>query len=156
MVNSLRVWRVCRAEYAESAFSGDGAFRFGGRWSPPGLALVYCAESRSLAAMEVLVHRMGTKVFRSATWVQVAADVPTALIEIPLRVPPDWRGQSPVASAQRFGAEWANKERTAALRVPSAVVLGEFNYLLNPKHADFPKVAVAKPEPFIFDARLGV
>lgn len=118
------------------------------------MAVVYCAESRSLAAMEILVHHLGTEVFTVAKWVVIAADVPEALIEKPTRVPEAWRELSPAVAVQTFGATWVNEKRSAALRVPSAVVLGEFNYLLNPAHPDFAKIVVGKPEPFLFDSRL--
>ena len=153
MVSTPRLWRLCRETHAASTFSGEGAFRFGGRWSPPGLAIVYCAESRSLAAMEVLVHHLDTATFKLARWTVTSADVPEAVIEKPARVPKDWQNLSPVADVQLFGAEWVRAARSAALRVPSAVVLGEFNYLLNPAHPDFSKIIVGKPEPFDFDTR---
>lgn len=154
MVNTLRLWRLCRDIHAAKAFTGEGPFRYGGRWSPPAVAVVYCAESRSLAAMEILVHRLGTEVFRASRWVMIAADVPEALIEKPTRVPEAWRGQSPIPTVQEFGATWVREGRSAVLRVPSAVVLGEFNYLLNPAHPDFSRITLGKPELFSFDARL--
>ena len=36
--------------------SGEGAARYGGRWSPKGMRAVYCSENSSLAALEVLVN----------------------------------------------------------------------------------------------------
>jgi RES domain-containing protein len=156
VVNTVRLWRLCREVHAAKAFTGEGPFRYCGRWSPPGVAVVYCAESRSLAAMEILVHHLGTEVFKATRWVEIAADVPENLIEKPARVPDAWRGQSPVASAQDFGAAWVREKRSAVLRVPSAVVLGEFNYLLNPAHPDFAKITLGKAVGFCFDARLKV
>lgn len=153
-MSTLRLWRLCRDVHAAKAFTGEGPFRYGGRWSPPGVPVVYCAESRSLAAMEILVHRLGTEVFRASRWVMIAADVPETVIEKPARVPEAWRAQSPIPAVQDFGAAWARERRSAALRVPSAVVLGEFNYLLNPAHPDFEKFTLGKPELFSFDARL--
>ncbi len=154
MVNLVRLWRLCRSTYADEAFSGRGAFQFGGRWSPPGVAVVYCAESRSLAAMEVLVHHLGTAVFRESSWVQIAADVPADCIQLPTRVPVEWRETPPAAGVQAFGAAWAEERRSVVLRVPSAVVLGEFNYLLNPAHPEFARVRLGKPGAFAFDSRL--
>ncbi len=153
-MSTLRLWRLCRAEHAAGAFTGEGAFRYGGRWSPPGLAVVYCAESRSLAAMEILVHHLGTDIFKLSRWTVMSADVPRAVIEQPARVPADWRELPPVAGVQGFGAEWARAGRSAALRVPSSVVLGEFNYLLNPAHPDFALVEIGRPAAFHFDPRL--
>lgn len=149
------MWRLCRDVHATEAFTGKGPFRYGGRWSPAGLQVVYCAESRSLAAMEILVHHLGTEVFKLSQWVVISADLAETLVEKPERVPDSWRDRSPVPAAQAFGATWAREQRSVALRVPSAVVLGEFNYLLNPLHPDFAKVIVGKPEPFAFDPRLG-
>lgn len=154
-MSAVTVWRLCRSIYADEAFSGQGTLALGGRWSPRGVAVVYCAQSRSLAAMEILVHYIGTKVFRESLWMQIPAEVPAEVIELPTRVPTAWREPSPVESVQAFGARWAKEQRSAVLRVPSSVVLGEFNYLLNPAHPDFKRVRLGKPEPFSFDQRLG-
>jgi len=51
-----RVWRLCQAAQQATAFSGDGARRYGGRWNPKGLSAVYTAVTQSLAALEILVH----------------------------------------------------------------------------------------------------
>lgn len=103
--------------------------------------------------MEILVHHLGTEVFKVSKWVVISADVPETLVEKPARVPESWRGPSPVLGAQALGAAWEREKKHAVLRVPSAVVLGEFNYLLNPAHPDFAKIVVGKREPFWFDAR---
>jgi RES domain-containing protein len=153
VVNTLRLWRLCRDVHAAKAFSGEGPFRYGGRWNPTGVQVVYCAESRSLAAMEILVHHLGTEVFKLSRWVVISVDVPEAVIEKPPRVPDAWREQSPIPTVQEFGARWVRERRSAVLRVPSAVVLGEFNYLLNPVHPDFEKIAIGKPGQFLFDTR---
>lgn len=118
------------------------------------MAIVYCAESRSLAAMEILVHHLGTEIFKVTPWTVTAVDAPETLVEKPARVPKTWRELPPVAEVQGFGAEWARAARSAVLRVPSSVVLGEFNYLINPAHPDFAKLTIGKPEPFDFDSRL--
>ena len=43
---------------------------------------------------------------------------------------------------------------SAILQVPSAIVIEEWNYLLNPLHADFKSFTCSQPEPFGFDRRL--
>ena len=48
------VWRITTRRFVESAFSGEGARLFGGRWNRPGQPLVYTAESRSLALLEMM------------------------------------------------------------------------------------------------------
>jgi RES domain-containing protein len=40
------------------------------------------------------------------------------------------------------------------LEVPSVIIPGEVNYLLNPAHPHFRKIVIRKAEPFAFDPRL--
>jgi RES domain-containing protein len=153
-VSEVVVWRLC-ARYREPwAFSGEGAARRGGRWNPRGVALVYAAESRALAAMEVLVHVDEPDRLFLTAWSMVPAVVPAKLIAKPARVPETWRETPHSTATQDFGALWARELRSAVLRVPSAVVPGEFNFLLNPHHAGFKDVKIGKPELFSFDLRL--
>ena len=148
------VWRLCAAKYAATAFDGEGARLFGGRWSPPGIALTYCAESRALAVVEVLANTGESKRLFALAWVLVSAEIPVDLIERTARFPDSWRQFPRSTATQDFGAKWAREKRTVAMRVPSAVVPGEFNYLLNPAHTDFHRIKLGRPEPFSFDARL--
>src|SRR5947199_8293287 len=51
-------WRIVRAARANSAFTGEGARVYGGRWNSRGTAEVYVSEHESLAALELFVHMM--------------------------------------------------------------------------------------------------
>ncbi len=153
-MSDLTVWRLCAAKYATTAYSGEGAEMVGGRWSPPGVRLAYTAESRALAVVEILANVDEASRLFALKWVMVPAEVPVALLEKPPRFPEDWRQYPHPAGTQRIGAEWAQTARSAALRVPSAVVPGEFNYLLNPAHPEFVRIRLGEPEPFTFDPRL--
>lgn len=142
------------AYHANKAMSGDGSYRRGGRWNPAGIRVIYCADSRSLALVEVLANIRRPTTISEQHWVVIRVDVPEALIERPDRVPETWRVTPYTTPTQAFGAEWVQAQRSVALRVPSVVVPGEFNYLLNPAHPDFKRVKIGKPEPFSFDPRL--
>ncbi|HEY5550713.1 MAG TPA: RES family NAD+ phosphorylase [Opitutaceae bacterium] len=148
------LWRLCAARFAATAFSGEGARLYGGRWSPTGLSVIYCAESRALALVEVLAGTDDPARLFEQKWVLLPADVPEECVEKPARVPDNWRSFPYSTETQAFGAEWVHARRSAALRLPSAVVPGEFNYLLHPEHPDFGRVKIGKPEPFSFDPRL--
>jgi RES domain-containing protein len=153
-VSRLTVWRLCAAKYAGSAFSGEGARRFGGRWSSAGMPVVYASESRSLAVLEVLANVEIPETLAANAWVVLSAQVPVEQIEKPARVPACWRQYPRSTETQVFGDAWLRASQTVALRVPSAVVPGEFNYLLNPAHRDFARIEFGAPEPFSFDPRL--
>ena len=150
----LPVWRLCSAVYADTAFDGEGARLFGGRWSLPGTALSYTAESRALAIVEVLANTDEPERLMRLAWVLVPAEIPVELIEKPARYPENWQQSPRPRAVQEFGTAWAHALRSVALRVPSAVVPGEFNYLLNPAHPDFKHVNLGEAEPFSFDPRL--
>lgn len=153
-MSEVLVWRLCAAQYAEGAFDGEGARLYGGRWSPRGVALCYCAESRALAVVEVLANADEPSRLTRLAWRLIPAVIPDALIEKPARYPEGWREYPYNSATREFGARWASERRTAAIRVPSAVVPGEFNYLINPFHPDFEQVQIGRPERFAFDARL--
>ncbi len=154
-MSDVVAWRLVAERHAATAFSGEGARLYGARWSPPGLSVAYCSQSRSLAALEIIVNaRNGTKLV-GETWSVLSAEIPETLIERPARVPENWREVVHPRATQDFGAAWVREQRSVALRVPSVVVLGEFNFLLNPAHPDFKRVKLGKSEPFSFDPRLG-
>ena len=153
-MSPITVWRLCRKPYAPESDSGEGSRLFGGRWSPVGLRVAYSSESRSLATIEVLANARDPELLFAQPWVMIPATLPAEIIEAPRRVPDNWRTTPYATDTQAFGAEWARAARSAALRVPSAVVLGEFNYLLNPAHPDFARVRIGPPEVFSFDLRL--
>jgi RES domain-containing protein len=44
--------------------------------------------------------------------------------------------------------------RSPGLQVPSIVIDGEFNYVLNPRNADFGQLKIGAPVSFSFDPRL--
>ena len=113
-------------------FGGKGGLYFPARWHSKGRLSVYLAESRALAAMEILANTQDCSALHSHAWNIARADLPASLVETPARFPDDWRDQPPPASTRAFGDAWLASRHSPALRVPSAVVLGEFNYLLNP------------------------
>lgn len=153
-MNVFVIWRLTPLRHERTAFTGEGAALFGGRWNFPDIPLVYCAESRSLAALEVLANIRDPKVHFAMPWVTIPAELPADLIEKPEKLPEDWRSNPYPLDTQRFGTEWFKTRRSVALRVPSVVIAGEFNYLLNPAHPQFPKIKIGKPEAFSFDPRL--
>jgi RES domain-containing protein len=76
------------------------------------------------------------------------------LLHIPKRFPSNWRATPVPDSTRRFGSRWLETGAAPVLRVPSAVILGEFNYVLNPRHAAFTRIQIGASKAFHFDVRL--
>lgn len=151
----IEVWRICARRHARSAFSGDGARLHGGRWNPPGIAVVYTAGSLSLATLELFVHLDPGNL--PSDLVAISATIPDgiAVETIPQeRLPPAWREYPAPETVQQVGERWAARGKTAVLSVPSAVIPQERNFLLNPAHVQFSRIEAHRPERFRFDPRM--
>jgi RES domain-containing protein len=146
-------WRIIKEKHAATAFSGEGAAKTGGRWNSRGVPVVYTSSTKSLAALESLVHLNPPVLF---TYVAVRVQFDRALLEIvPLKtLPADWWAEPPPPSSKAVGDAWVRKAASAVLGLPSVIIPGEPNYLLNPAHPDFKKISIGKPERFAFDPRL--
>lgn len=146
-------WRIVPENRAHDAFIGEGAKLYGGRWNSSGVAVVYGSQHKSLAALELLVHRDSRKSHRFTAFL---FQFPESLVEtVPLPgLPEDWRQEPPPPSTQQIGDAWMRESRSAILAVPSIIIPEELNYVLNPAHSDFRKITIGKPQDFAFDARL--
>ncbi len=151
----MRVWRITRRAHA--APDGEGARRYGGRWNLPGTAVVYASGTLSLAVLEYLVHV--DRDLAPADLVSIVATIPPGLRvdAVDLRHVPKslkhWQAASDQEPLQRLGSDWVRKRTSAVLRVPSALIPVECNYLLNPAHPDVTRITWADPVPFSLDPR---
>ena len=148
-----KAWRIVKEKHAATAFSGKGAADSGGRWNSRGVPVVYTSNTKSLAALETLVHLNPPVPFK---YVAIRIQFDDALVEIvrAKALPPDWQTEPPPPSTKAMGDAWARAARSAVLALPSVIIPGELNYLLNPAHPDFKTISLGKPEPFAFDPRL--
>jgi RES domain-containing protein len=147
-------WRIVKASRVASAFDGEGARLYGGRWNSPGHALVYTAENVSLAALELLVHLQESALL--ASYLLLSVRFPPALVRKLARaaLPATWNAYPAPLRLRQLGDAWIAAGTSAVLEVPSAVVPAEKNYLLNPAHPGFQRVTLGTPQRFSFDRRL--
>lgn len=152
---SITAYRITRTKYVATAFDGEGARLYGGRWNSVGTRMTYLAGSRSLATLEVLVHAEDNSTLEGFYSV-IPVSFPEDLV---LRVeddelPRNWYSPEPIAETQIYGDTWVMGGRSAILEVPSAVTHEEKNFLVNPAHPDFGRIAIGTATPFRFDPRL--
>lgn len=149
------VWRITRAPYAD--LTGEGAQRYGGRWNPVGVPMVYTSTTVGLAMLETLVHTDSDLLPDDLVLMEIA--VAGLSIEEPAAtsLPRGWRSETAGAGPQRFGAAWARQARSALLVLPSSVLppgAPDRNALLNPAHPAAAGAEVRSVTPFVLDGRL--
>jgi RES domain-containing protein len=150
---TITAWRVVKQRFAETAFDGEGAREFGGRWNTVGFAMVYTAATTSLALLEILVNSDAVLL---PHYMSIPVRFDEALVETvdPRLLPDDWRVNPSPFELKNFGVEWLEAQRSVVLQVPSAVVPHESNFLLNPAHPDFSSVEIGEPILIDTDTRL--
>ena len=148
------VFRLSKEKYKDD-LTGKGAEQSGGRWNSKGNALVYTSESRSLCTTEVAVHiPLGNIPFNYClVTIEIPDDAEIMTIQA-AALPPDWASLSHPGSTQAIGDKFLKDGKFLVLKVPSAVVQGDFNYLINPAHKKASSIKVVHTEPFNFDPRL--
>jgi RES domain-containing protein len=146
--------RICRDIHANTALNGEGAKRFGGRWNSPGRPVVYLAGSAALAILEIAVHTGPDGLKLPFVVIDVECSS-TDAVDLPAhQLPADWPDESTLQQTRQIGDTWLASKRSLLLRVPSAVVPREFNYLLNPLHPRFTEIRVGKPHSIAIDPRI--
>jgi RES domain-containing protein len=151
----LRVYRVFRRKHAATAFSGEGARRYGGRWNSVGRAVVYTSTTFSLALLELMVNTSSARIPPDMVYVPV--DIPDDVLPEVLQIgqlPKNWFDFPAPPECHAAGDSWLQRGATVALVVPSAVARIERNVLLNPAHPDFAHLIVGNVEAVAIDNRL--
>lgn len=148
------VFRLSKAAYSND-LSGKGAEKYGGRWNSKGVPAIYTCNSRALCVTEIAVHTPLGNTPLNYKIITIEIPESTKLRELSSKeLPVDWNLLPHSHSTQELGDTFLNEGKQLVLKVPSAVVQGEFNYLINPKHKDFRKVKIKSSEAFNFDGRL--
>jgi RES domain-containing protein len=150
----MKVYRLSRAAYAAD-LSGKGASFKGARWNSAGVEMIYSADSRALALAEVMVHFTAAMVPPDYRMISLEIPDDLAIQYITTKdLPPDWNIFPYHASTQTIGDRFIQENKFSILRVPSAVVPGDYNFLLNPHHPDITRISILKTEKFPFDKRM--
>jgi RES domain-containing protein len=150
----VRLWRVCRGPYSAHPLDGRGGLYAAGRWHLKGTRIVYTSASLALAAWEFFVHVDPD--LAPSDLCRIELDLPDDLAVEQLgesALPPRWRNIPGPETLRRLGSDWVQRAGTPVLKVPSAVIPGESNYLVNPEHPEAVKIEVVGQSDFAFDPR---
>ncbi|MCC5930584.1 MAG: RES family NAD+ phosphorylase [Cyclobacteriaceae bacterium] len=152
----MRVFRIEREKYLTHTLKGVGAaLNDGYRWNSLHTYLVYTAESRALAMLEISVHLDFSEDLPTDRY-YVEIDIPKdiTIMELPIeQLPEDWDSRPPIPETQYIGDDFVYKKEAPVLKVPSSIVPPEYNYLINPNHPDSAKIKVISTQRLQFDSR---
>lgn len=148
------LYRITKAAYARD-LSGTGARIHGARWNRKGTPVLYTASSPALATVELLVHVDANLLPTNLRLVSVEVpDEASSRTVQPKSLPKNWRTFPAPAALADIGSQWAESQETLILRVPSAVVVEDYNVLLNPAHPEFVSVRIDNLRAYSFDERV--
>jgi RES domain-containing protein len=148
------VFRLAKSKFCKD-LSGKGAEAAGGRWNSKGTAMVYTGMTRALCTTEIAVHTPLGNIPTDYNLISIELPAKPSVLKLDVaKLPKDWKSFPHPNSTQLLGDKFISEMNYLIMQVPSVIVQGEYNYLLNPKHKDFKKVKIAKIEKFVFDQRL--
>jgi len=147
----MEVYRITLKKWSKSLKASG----YPGRWNSKGVFIIYTSNTRALASLENLVHRSGEGLNKSFTTMII--DIPKELKakEVKLnKLSKKWYKYENYIECQEFGDAWIEESKYPILKVPSAIIKREHNYLLNPNHEQFTLIKIKGIEDFDFDPRL--
>jgi RES domain-containing protein len=148
------VYRLSKEKYKDD-LSGSGAEKSGGRWNSKGTAMLYTCQSRALCTTEIAVHAPLGIIPANYWLTTIFFPDNIAILKVErTRLPKNWKSFPHLHATQVIGDKFITREKFMVMQVPSAVVQGDFNYLLNPAHPLFSSVKITGTELFEFDERL--
>lgn len=156
-VSSVVVYRLIKERFLATPLSSEGARRWGGRWNPPGVGILYTSASPELTLLEQLVHLPTMPYNDLPRLCLLSLELPAPAVPrvlSPGQLPANWRDEADFSANHTLLADWLHRPDVLAVGVPSAVVPDSLNYLLHPLHPAFDQIRVIQSKPFLIDSRL--
>lgn len=148
----MEVFRIALEKYAGALTTSGSA----NRWNIAGQSVLYTGASRSLSTLELVVHRSAIQPTENYKVMVISiADEDDLVQQVQTRdLPANWRTMAAYPELQKIGSDWYTKQEKLLLKVPSSVIVQEYNFLINVTHPDFAKVTLVRAEDYFWDGRL--
>lgn len=147
------VYNIRKSKYTSSLQASGVA----NRWNRDDEYVIYAGGSISLAALELVAHRNSVKLTSDFKLMFIKLKIKKSDIsEVHFdELPNTWKSLESYSVLQKLGSDWYQSNKSLVLKVPSALVHWESNYLINTNHPDFSKkVTLESVEDFEWDQRL--
>lgn len=149
----MEVYRLVRSKFAGTITASGRA----NRWNRESEHVLYAASSRSLAALEQLVHLDQASLADTYSILVLSVNekqYPLQSISVN-QLPANWKHFQSIPDLQGIGSSWYKNQSSVLLRVPSIIIEQEKNYLINTRHPDFKRcVKLVRTEKYGWDRRL--
>lgn len=147
----MLVYRICLAQFAKSLVASGRA----ARWNSNLMKVIYTSSSLSLACLENVVHRSSLGLNQNFRCLSILIPDDLEIKEIKTEdLKQDWMTFDAIPYTQQIGDHWLKSLETPILKIPSSIILKEFNFLINPNHPDFEAIKLIEAAPFVFDQRI--
>ena len=149
----MEAFRIAKEDFSKNLLASGSA----NRWNVNGQFLIYAGSSRSLSTLELIVHQNSVSpAFKYKVMVISIADEENLFTHLlQANLPKEWRSMAAYPTLQQSGSEWYQNNRSLVLKVPSAVIPKEYNFIINTKHPEFiDKVSLVRTEDYFWDDRL--
>lgn len=143
-------YRIAKRQHTKTAFDGEGARLYGGRWNSKGVSMVYTSDSLALCSLEIFVHLPSYQLLKAYAYMTASFDSDCVM---DADVTHGWDSRPASMVSKAVGDTWIKENTSAVLRVPSVIMPDGFNYLINKNHPDFNKIKTGNPIPLDFDPR---
>ena len=135
--------------------SGTGSRIHGGRWNNPGIPALYTSGSKSLAVLESLTNTPPAILQNDFSILTLEVSGKFVIDELLIKqLPGNWYTYPAPAGLAKLGDTWLLQLKSLMLKVPSAIIPSEYNYIVNPLHPDIKKVKVIAIEKLALDSRI--
>lgn len=149
----MEVFRITKELYT-SVLSASGSAN---RWNMKGQQVIYTGSSRSLSSLELVVHRGSIQPITTYKVMVISiADDDYLIKQVQVKdLPANWRTLAGYSALQMIGSTWYTSQETLVLKVPSAIIVYEYNYIINTEHPEFRRtIQLARTEDYFWDSRL--
>jgi RES domain-containing protein len=150
----ITAYRLFNSIHASGWNSGEGAFKYGGRWNSKGFRVLYASASLALATLEVLVNLDDEEVLEDYAYaaIQFPESSVTDIREI-AEIPANWNDYPAPEAVRKLGDQWIVDKTSLVLSAPSAVIATEQNFLINLRHPEISAIEFGIVGQFVFDRR---
>jgi len=147
-------YRIVAEKYANS-LSASG---IANRWNKKNEMVIYVSQSRSLATLEMIVHRNNINLDNNYRVLVISLDdgIEKFIDSVDLaNLPKNWRSINSYHILQNIGSKWYKEKKFLIMKVPSVIIPQEFNYVINTNHINFKEhIKIIGVESFFWDDRL--